>query len=122
MVDSGIGLMLLKTQARLGSADDLVSTREGLVQRRLEAEGVTDPDELDAGIAADEAVLEAQGLLASRKGQREDWAAFGIFFVLIGGVDAYVSAHLNEFPVPLGVSPGADGGVELSFSIPIGSR
>jgi len=122
MVDGGIALLFLKTRSRLESARTLVERREGSARRRLEAEGVTDPTELDVGVATDVAVLDAQGLVESRESQREDWVALGIFFLLIGGVDAYVSAHLHDFPVPLGVAAGAAGGVEISFSVPIFSR
>jgi hypothetical protein len=121
-VDGGILLMILKTRARLGSARSLVSVREDLARARLERDDVTEPEALDAAIAADLGVIDAEALVASREGQQEDWVALGIFFVLLGGVDAYVSAHLNDFPEPLGIGPGVEGGIELSVSLPLGRR
>ncbi|MCJ7627141.1 MAG: hypothetical protein MUO50_02015 [Longimicrobiales bacterium] len=56
----------------------------------------------------------------SRIGQREDWIALGLFLMLIGGVDAYVSAHLADFPAAVVIGPSPATGVEIGLSLPIG--
>lgn len=118
-VDAGIGMMLWKTGSRISAAREIVSIREDAVRERLAGEGVTDPAEIEAALATDEAAEEARGLVSSREDQREDWMALGIFFVFFGGVDAYVSAHLADFPVPLTLGPGGGGGLELAVRLPV---
>ena len=119
--DGGVAMMLFKIRSKLDHARRSVFELEALARDRLEREGVTDPLQVEAGIDADEAVVAARELVEAREGQREDWAALGIFLVLLGGVDAYVSGHLAGFPEPLGIGPGENGGVELSISLPVGT-
>ena len=44
---------------------------------------------------------DARGLVNARRQQLEDWIAFGAFLLFIGATDAFVSAHLRDFPEPL---------------------
>ncbi|NNM33613.1 MAG: hypothetical protein HKO53_11140 [Gemmatimonadetes bacterium] len=47
--------------------------------------------------------------------------AVTIFFLLVSGVDAFVSAHLQGFPEPLTVGATHDGeGLEVGLRIPVG--
>ena len=55
-----------------------------------------------------------------REQQMEDWIAWTVFMVLLGGADAFVSAHLSDFPAPLGIEArpvGLDGRVEVGISL-----
>ena len=53
--------------------------------------------------------------------QREDWLAVGIFTMLLSGVDAFVSTHLQDFPEPLTVEGDPiTGTVEVSVRLPVG--
>jgi hypothetical protein len=52
-------------------------------------------------VEEDPRVQEAQELRDTRSQQVQDWAALGIFILLLSGADAFVSAHLMEFPEPL---------------------
>jgi hypothetical protein len=84
---------------------------------------MTDPDEVAVAIATDPAVQAWEGLAESRGQQVEDWAAISIFLVLLGAADAYVSAHLMDFPEPLAVRvipTGRDGGVEVGLALSLG--
>ena len=57
----------------------------------------------------------------ARSEQMEDWVALTVFIVLYGGADAYVAAHLADFPVPLTVEPvaGPSGtAFEVGVSLP----
>lgn len=111
--------MILKTSRTLGSARDIVAMRRLEAEERAIAAGTVDPVELLAAIDADPAVSSAENLEQIRLQQREDWISFGVFFLLLGGADAFVAAHLADFPEPLDVAirPLPDMGVELAFSL-----
>ena len=109
----------LRTNLRLGVAQDRLALRESRVRARLLEEGLTDPAEIDERLQADAGVAELTSLVDSRAQQREDLIALGIFVLLLSGADAYVSAHLSRFPEPLEVAatPTAPGVVELALRI-----
>lgn len=111
--------MLLKTSKTLGSARDILAMRRLEAEERLIAGGTVDPAELAAGIDADAAVVSALNLEQIRVQQREDWLAFGLFFLLLGGADAFVAAHLADFPEPLetAIRPLPGMGVEVGFRL-----
>jgi hypothetical protein len=90
------------------------------VTARLEAGGVTDPDEIESALAEDPEIEDLRALEEARTGQREDWIALGLFLMLIGGVDGYVSAHLADFPTAVVLEPTPEGGMQVGLSVPIG--
>jgi len=110
--------MILKTQKTLGSANDILAMRRLVAGERLLAGG-TDPVDIPNGIDSDPAVQDAENLVGVRRQQREDWFAFGLFFLLLGGADAFVAAHLADFPEPLEtvIRPLPNMGVELGFRL-----
>ncbi len=118
-VESAAGLMLFKTQTRLSRARDRLRLLESVMTTRLQREGVTDPTKIEAALADDPDVEDLRALEETRSGQKEDWMALGIFFLFLGGADAYVSAHLADFPTAVEIGPTPDGGMEVSFSIPL---
>jgi hypothetical protein len=103
-------------------ARDRRALREAVVTARLHAQGIEDPDELEAALAEDEELTDLRGLEEVRSEQREDWLALGIFFLFLGGADAFVSAHLADFPAPVEVDVEGTpmGRLEVSLSIPVG--
>ena len=109
--------MILKTSKTLGSARDIEAMQRREAEERLIAAGTVDP--LSSAIDADPAVQNAAELVGIRSQQREDWVAFGVFFLLFGGADAFVAAHLAGFPEPLetAVRPLPDMGVEIGFKL-----
>ena len=111
--------MILKTTKTLGSASDILAMRRLDASERLMADPSVDPADLAAAIEADLPVLSALELQEIRRQQREDWFAFGVFFLLLGGADAFVASHLADFPEPLDVSirPLPDMGAELAFRV-----
>jgi hypothetical protein len=121
-VESGIAFMLLKSHSRLEVARDRLALWESVVTARLQAQGIEDPVEIEAALAEDENVSDLRGLEEARAEQREDWMALAIFFVFLGGADAFVSAHLADFPAPVevDVDAGQSGRVEIGFSVPVG--
>lgn len=120
LAEAGSMWMLVKTQGHLRFAADVRRAVEQETRARLVARGVP-ADSIRLRVDADEGVLAARGLEESRKQQREDWVALGLFVLLLGGVDAFVSAHLQDFPEPLTVEPviGETGTrLEVGVSIP----
>jgi len=111
--------MILKTTRTLGSASDILAMRRLEAMARLGADPAVDPADLPVAVDADLAVSSAFELQQIRAQQREDWIAFGVFFLLLGGADAFVAAHLAEFPEPLEVAirPLPDRGAELAFRV-----
>jgi hypothetical protein len=111
--------MILKTSKTLGSAGDILAMRRLEARERLSADPLIDPADLASAIDTDPGVVSALELKQIRKQQREDWLSFGVFFLLLGGADAFVAAHLADFPDPLEVAirPLPDMGVEVGFRL-----
>jgi len=114
---------LIRTQSRINEVRARADLRTRALRTELESQGITDLDEIDAALEADEALEDLESLAASRGQQREDWAALGIFLLFLSGADAYVSAHLQNFPAPieLEAAPGPRGGMDVGLSIPLGN-
>ena len=111
--------MLLKTRRRYGEVVDRVRFQEGLLRADLVAEGLTDEAKIQERLDADPTFKDLKALQEARRQQREDWTAGGVFLLLLAGADAYVSAHLRDFPVPLDIAaqPVGNGRVKLSVGI-----
>ena len=109
----------VRTEIRLGEARDRAELRERIVLARLAAEGV-DPMEIETRLEGDEPLQSLRALVESREGQREDLIAWSIFLVFLAGADAYVSAHLSDFPEPIEIDAAAtpDGRAEVMLRIP----
>lgn len=109
--------MVLKTLARLDEARDLEARRVSATEARLIAAGHA-PDSIPALVEADPAVMSIRGLVTTRESQREDWIALGLFWLLISGVDAYVTAQLADFPASIGAT--TDGrSLGIVVSVPV---
>ena len=111
--------MILKTDKLLGSASDILDMRRVDALERLMADPSIDPLDLQTLLEADLGVVDALRLEEIRRQQREDWIAFAVFFLLLGGADAFVTAHLADFPEPLEtvIRPLPDMGVEFGFRL-----
>ncbi len=121
--------MLLKTLSRLEQARDretewvgfatdslnLLMEQDTIERKRLLAPGAF-------GTAVDEnpGVSAARALVGSRERHRQDWITYLLFFTMMSGVDAYVTAHLRDFPAELSVQPRKEGGVVVGASVPVG--
>ena len=75
--------------------------RRAEAEARIVAEGETDPFRIESLVDEDEVVEEAAELFELRTQQKEDWVAFALFMLFLGGADAFVAAHLADFPEPL---------------------
>lgn len=119
VADATAAWMLFKTSVFLNRARALEARRVEDARRRLAEQGITDADSILAAIDEDPAVEGARALVESREQQLEDWIALGAFLFLLGGADAFISAHLADFPAPVAATPGAGGGMELRVSVPL---
>lgn len=116
------GWMIFKSHRRAGTAQQRLALWEDRLTAELLRAG-TPPESIESRLEADAETLRLRELADARKEQREDWLALGIFTLLLSGVDAFVSTHLQDFPEPLTVEGDPlTGAVEVSFRIPLGSR
>lgn len=116
--------MLVKTARALGEAEAARDLVEDEVAERLRRAGVPS-DSIPIRVEESSAVEERQELVESRSQQLEDWAAFGLFWLLLNGADAFVAAHLWDFPEPVEVewAPVSPAGrSELRLRVPVGAR
>ena len=122
LTESAAAWMIVRTRLRLSAAKDVEELRLAQVRAALRAAGETDAAKIIAAEDNDDGVIAARSLVEARSQQFEDWLVFGIFFVFLSGADAFVSAHLKDFPQPLGVAVGADdGSLRLGVSVPLGA-
>ena len=121
-VQTGSLWMLLQTLSRRAEAREFRALEGSLAEARLIAGGTTDPDSLMIAVDADPLVQGAEALVVARDQQVEDWSAISIFLALLGGTDAFVAAHLADYPEPLTFRavPVGGGRTELRLSIPVG--
>jgi hypothetical protein len=54
--------------------------------------------------------------------EREDWLAVLVFNHLMSGLEAYVSAHLYDFPGDIQMQALPHGGVRVGMTLPLGGR
>jgi hypothetical protein len=126
---TGSWYMLLKTLARLDEARSIERRRVAKVRQELLDRAQEDPDlqqrysdpvALEEDIANDPRVQSIRKLVSAREEQREDWIAQTIFWTLASAADAYVNAHLADFPAAIAAEPRPGGGVEFRVSVPVG--
>ncbi|MFQ5746659.1 MAG: hypothetical protein ACE5HF_05505 [Gemmatimonadota bacterium] len=58
-------------------------------------------------------------LVRSRTQQREDWIVLSVFWALLSGVDAWVSAHLWHFEGAVVPPDDGSAGMALKFRVPV---
>lgn len=76
------------------------------------------PEILDTAIQEDSLGNDLQKLVRARRQQREDWIAWSLFWVLASGIDAFVTAHLYDFPADVQLRPTGGRGAALTVSVP----
>jgi len=106
------------------SLRDTARRRQRMLEDAKTAEllrGGVEAEALEGQLGADERIEDIRLLATARDEQMEDWVALLVFFTFFGGADAFVSAHLADFPVPLTVEPvaGPSGAAfEVGLSLP----
>jgi len=83
---------------------------------------LADPFTFDAALESRTDVGDARKLVRARKQQRQDWIAYTLTFTMLSAVDAYVTAHLREFPADISASPTSGGGLSLRLDVPLPAR
>jgi hypothetical protein len=121
--------MLGTTMHRLGQARDAERSLESMavdsVARRMAADTAL-ARRLENPAAYDEALLtypglrDARDLATARQRHRQDWIVYTLVSTFAAGVDAYVTAHLADFPAEITASRSADNGLALGFRLPAG--
>lgn len=112
--------MLVRTNSRLNKAEEKLDARTGFVRDSLIAEA--DTAGLEARLDSTVLVNAERSLVTSRERHLQDWITYTIFFTLASGVDAFVAAHLADFPVQIETEPRLNGSVDLRLSVPLPSR
>jgi hypothetical protein len=128
---TGSGYMIFVTHRRVGIAAERAQRRAGMVADSLVAAALADPelanrianpDTLAHLVRQDGGVRHARRLAEARRQQREDWIAWTVFWTLASAIDAYVAAHLADFPAGITLTPAADGAVMLAASFRLPQR
>jgi hypothetical protein len=123
--------MLLRTLARYNQAKQVLSRVEGLAMDSLDiliamdtaaARRLGDPSAYAAAVTNASGVIRSRALVNSRRQQRQDWITYTLFFTMMSGVDAYVTAHLRGFPAELSGEPRPDGSFAFGLTVPLGRR
>lgn len=123
--------MLAKTIKKLGEAEDLVREREAAARDSLDAlmardtvarRRLSDTTVYNATLDTTTLVRRTRGLVVSRRQQRQDWVTYLLVTTLASGVDAFVAAHLANFPARVDAESQTDGRLQLSIAIPTRKR
>jgi hypothetical protein len=122
--------MLGKTIRRLNEVADREDRLRVLAADSLElemaadpelAEALEDPDAYEEALLTYPGLRNARNLARARRQQRQDWITYTLFFTFAAAVDAYVTAHLKDFPTDIIAEPTVGGQFDLGFRIPVGS-
>jgi hypothetical protein len=104
------------------SLDRIIERDTSIVRRVLTPpvqEDLTNPQTYEAAVSEAPGVATARKLVSARKQQRQDWVTYAIFFTLMSGVDAYVNAHLHDFPTTIATEARRDGSLSISVQVPL---
>jgi hypothetical protein len=109
-------------QAARDSLDAFVA-RDTMISRKVLTPPVTrnleNPAAYEQALSEAPGVATARKLVSARKQQRQDWVTYAVFFTLMSGVDAYVNAHLHDFPTTIASEVRRDGSLSLSVRVPL---
>jgi hypothetical protein len=123
--------MLVKTAGRLGDARDAERGIAALAEDSLAAAMAADTAlarRLERPQAYEEALLtypglgDARSLVRSRERHRQDWIVYTLVATFAAAVDAYVTAHLADFPADITATRSLDNGVSVGVRLPLGGR
>ena len=120
--------MIFRNAYRLENVENRYDIRREQVAEQLIA-NASDPDSmaaqldsfptlLDGVIREDSLGNELRKLVRAREQQQEDWIAWSLFWVLASGIDAYVTAHLADFPAEIELRSNRDRSVSVELTVP----
>jgi hypothetical protein len=93
-----------------------------LAQDTMLARILSDPDSFQQRVDDAETIVDIRNLIGSREEQRQDWIAYTLFVTLASGVDAFVAAHLADFPATITTRTAPDGGMRIQVGVPLPRR
>jgi hypothetical protein len=132
-LQSASWFMLIKTIRKLDDVRDEVGVRESAARDSLDLlleqdtmrarQYEENPALYEAAINEIDAGLQGRrSLIISRERHRQDWIVYTLFFTFASAIDAYVSAHLADFPGEITTSRNADGGFTIGVQLNVGVR
>ncbi len=128
-LQSASAYMMLKTMSRLADAREIevrrVSAATDSLQALIRANPqdsirLSDPVRFLAALDSVPGLQQIRGLIDSRKEQRQDWITYTLVLTLASGIDAFVAAHLANFPAAVEATPRVGGGANLEVRFPLG--
>src|SRR5206468_2047203 len=87
------------------------SLRARMAKDTILAKKFADETTFNATIDTTSSVAPVKSLVKSRENQRQDWISYTLFLTLADGLDAFVAAHLADFPAT--IQPLRTGGMQL---------
>ena len=118
-IESAVAYGIIRTRRRISEAASRSNFRELLLREDLTTKGITDPNQIENALESDATLADLKSLGESRSDQQEDLVAFGLFLLFLSGADAFVSAHLKDFPDPIAIEGGPtnDGRLEIGLKL-----
>ena len=118
-IESAVAYGIIRTRRRISEAASRANFREFLLREDLTTKGITDPNQIENALESDATLADLKSLGESRSDQQEDLVAFGLFLLFLSGADAFVSAHLKDFPDPIAIEGGPtnDGRLEIGLKL-----
>ena len=118
-IESAVAYGIIRTRRRISEAASRANFRELLLREDLTTKGITDPNQIENALESDATLADLKSLGESRSDQQEDLVAFGLFLLFLSGADAFVSAHLKDFPDPIAIEAGPtnDGRLEIGLKL-----
>ncbi|HSJ24078.1 MAG TPA: DUF5683 domain-containing protein [Longimicrobiales bacterium] len=78
------------------------------------------PTAYEAALLTYPGLQDARNLERSRRRHRQDWIVYTLFFTFAAAVDAYVTAHLSDFPAEITADRSSDNGLSVGVRLPAG--
>ena len=118
-IESAVAYGIIRTRRRISEVTSRTDFRETLLHEELVTQGITDPNQIESALKSDATLADLKSLGESRSDQQEDLVAFGLFLLFLSGADAFVSAHLKDFPDPIAIEGGPtnDGRLEIGLRL-----
>jgi len=118
-IESAVAYGIIRTRRRISEVASRMNFRETLLHEELVTQGITDPNQIESALESDDTLTDLKSLGESRSDQQEDLVAFGLFLLFLSGADAFVSAHLKDFPDPIAIEGGPtnDGRLEIGLRL-----
>jgi hypothetical protein len=125
--------MLVKTIRKLNDVKDVVASIEKLGHDSIDVLLAQDtmmarlfserPELYEQKLAEIHPELSGKrDLVGARKRHRQDWIVYTVFFTFAAAADAYVTAHLADFPGEITTSRSADGRFAIGLQFNVGGR